>query len=94
MLELADRHDSGSCVCTHVRVQVPFPALETLYLSRFIGMVRCFFVAKARQANEVLAHQFICRAKEQRAAMQRAVRLQNRVGASLLDCKKIGAKYL
>lgn len=26
MLELADRHDSGSCVCMHVGVQVPFPA--------------------------------------------------------------------
>lgn len=28
VLELADRHDSGSCVCTYVRVQVPSSARE------------------------------------------------------------------
>ena len=52
------------------------------------------FVAKARQAKEVLAHHFICRAKEQRDAVHRDVRLRNRVGVSLLDCNRMNKNMM
>ena len=47
-----------------------------------------FFCSKSPAGDIVLAQNIICRAQEQREAVLRDVRLRNRVGVSLLDCRR------
>ena len=49
MAELADAHDSGSCVRTYLQVQVLFPALKALKRNSF----RAFFFVRENMIRPV-----------------------------------------